>query len=66
MKWDEGEGNNRMTMPIHDRTLWYTDSSQAAALALGAAALSLLALFYAMYVQACFMHSLLHLYIHLT
>jgi hypothetical protein len=45
MNWDEGEGNNRMTMPMHDRTLWYTDSSQAAALALGAAALSLLALF---------------------
>ena len=46
-KYEEGEGNNRMVMPLNDRTLYYRDTSMSSAvsLAAGAAALSLLALF---------------------
>ena len=41
-----GEGNNRIVQPLNDRTLYYRDSSSnAAALAIGSAALAMLALF---------------------
>jgi len=44
--YEAGEGNNRIVQPLNDRTLYYRDSSSnAMALAIGGAALSLLALF---------------------
>jgi len=46
INYEAGEGNNRIVQPLNDRTLYYRDSSSnAMALAIGGAALSLLALF---------------------